>query len=101
MKDLHALSAVGAHSRHLHRMRADRKSVAAGALVEPGVEVTLRELDHSMAPLADEMVMMPFAAEAVARLARVVVERVHRAALAERSQRPVDGGETDTVAASS
>ena len=42
--------------------------------------------------------MMPLAAQAVADLARVVHQRIHRAALAERRQRPVDRGKPDPVA---
>lgn len=39
---------------------------------EPGIELAVDELDDAMAAGADEMVVVPVAAEAVARLAAVV-----------------------------
>ena len=52
-----------------------------------------------MAALADQMMVMLLAAEAVARLARVMAERIDGATFAECGERPVHGGEPDALAA--
>ena len=69
-----------------------------GALGEPRIQVAIDELDHAVAALTDEMVVVLLAAEPVARLARVMAERVDGAAVAECGQRPIHGREPDALA---
>ena len=66
---------------------------------EPFVHFAAFELGHAVAARADEMVVVPLAAQAVAGLARAVCELVDDAVLAEDRERPVDGGEADRIAA--
>ncbi len=100
MADLRDRAALGAHAGQFHRVAADRETVPARALGEPRVEVAVGELDHPVTPLADEVVMVALAAEPIADLARMMAERIDRPARAQRSQRPVHGGEADPLAAS-
>ena len=53
-----------------------------GEVGQPRVELAVAQLDDAVAPRAHEVVMMPLAAQAVARLTAVVGERVDDAALA-------------------
>ena len=66
---------------------------------KPFVHLAAFELGHTVATHADQMVVVPLAAEAIARLARPVRELVDDAVLAEERERPVDGGEADRIAA--
>ena len=70
---------------------------ARGRCVQPLVQPALRQLDDPVALGADEVVMVALAAEAVARLERVVRERVDDPVLGEGSERPVDGREADAL----
>lgn len=65
------------------------------SLGEPRIQVAIDELDHAVAALADQVVVMPVAAEAVARLSRVMVERINGTGFAESGQRPVHGRQPD------
>src|SRR5919201_2931925 len=78
-------------------MRADGEAVLRREVVEPRRQVAVTHLDDAMAAVADEVVVVTLAAEAVARLAGVVHQRVDDAALAEERQRPVDSGEADPL----
>jgi zinc/manganese transport system substrate-binding protein len=60
---------------------------------DPFVEPALLYLDHAMAPLAEQVVVMFVAAEAVALLASVVRQDVHDTVLAQQRERSVDRGE--------
>lgn len=62
----------GAAAGHLDRVRLEREAVLGSEIGEPGIELAVDELDDAMAAGADEMVVVPVAAEAVARLAAVV-----------------------------
>ena len=57
------------------------------------------ELDDAVAARADEMVVVPVSAEAVAELALAVGERVDHALVGEEPERAVDGGEPEPLAA--
>jgi hypothetical protein len=78
-------------------MRANRESVVGSASAEPRIEVAVGELDDPVALLADEVVMVALAAEAVADLASVVHQRIDGATTAEGRKRPVDRCEADTI----
>ena len=71
----------------------------ARSFAEPFVQLTAFEFGNAVAARADEMMVVPLAAQAVARLARPVRELVDDAVLAEEGKRPVDSGETDWIAA--
>jgi hypothetical protein len=86
-----------AHARHFDSVCADREAVIRRPGCEPRIEIAVAQLDHPMAPFADEVVMMSLAAQAVTGFAWAVHQRIHRAALAERRQRPVDSREPDAV----
>jgi zinc transport system substrate-binding protein len=73
--------------------------VLARSFPEPFVHLTAFEFGNAVAARADEMMVVPLAAQSVARLARPVRELVDDAVLAEEGKRPVDGGETDWIAA--
>lgn len=87
-----------ADAGRLDRVPADREAVPTRPLPDPGVEVAVGDLDDEVAALADEVMVMSFAAEAVAGLAGMVAERIDRAARAECRERPVDRRETDPLA---
>lgn len=72
--------------------------MACGPRSEPRIEITIPELDDAVAALADQVMVVALAAEAVADLTRVVHQRVDDAAIAEQRQRPVDGRQADAVA---
>ena len=78
-------------------MRTDRETVTTGALAEPRVEVAVTELDDKVAAFADEVVVVPFAAQPVAGLAGMVAQRVDCAATSERRERPVNGRQADAL----
>ncbi len=80
-------------------MGGDLESVSSAELGEAGPEVAVDELHHAMAIAADEMVVVAFAAEAVARLAGMVTQPVDGARLVQRCQRSVDGREADSLPA--
>lgn len=79
-------------------MRADRETVGRGADGEPRVKIAVGELYHPVAFLADEMVVVAAAAQAVTDLAGMVHERVDHASFAERGEGAVDGREADGLA---
>src|SRR4029079_18552085 len=83
----------------LQRVPGRREPVLTCGLPEPFVHLAAFELGHAVAARADEMVMVPLAAEAVTGLARPGRELVEDTVLAEKRKRPVDGGEADRVAA--
>jgi len=60
---------------------------------DPLVEPALLNLDDPVAPLAEQVMVMLVATEAVALLSAVVREDVDDTFLAEERERPVDGGE--------
>lgn len=90
--------ARGAAAGDLDRMRLEREAMLGSEIGEPGIELAIAELDDAVTPRADQMVMVSFAAEAVARLAPVVRQRVHDALLGQPAQRAVDGREAHTLA---
>jgi hypothetical protein len=65
---------------------------------EPAVEAAFLEFDDSVAAGADEVVMVPVAAKAVAALAGVVGEGIDDAVAGECVEGAVDGCESDPVA---
>jgi zinc/manganese transport system ATP-binding protein len=65
----------------------------------PAPEVAVDDLDHAVAPLTDEVVVVRIAAEPVAALALVVGERVDDPVLVEEGERPVHGREPDRLVA--
>src|SRR5262245_37170545 len=65
-------AAVGAEADDLDAMVGRDEAVPLGSGGHPVVEPALLHLDHAMAPLAEQMVVMLVAAEAVALLAAVV-----------------------------
>jgi hypothetical protein len=99
MAALRGCAAIGADAGRLDRVRADREAVRSGSLAEPEVQIAVDELDHPVAALADQMVVMLLATESVARLPRVMAERIDGATLAERRERPVHSREPDACAA--
>ena len=66
-----------------------------GVALHPLLEVAVPELDHPVAARAHQVVVVVATAESVAQLAGVVRERIDGAALVEKRECPVDGGETD------
>jgi len=66
---------------------------AGGDAVEPVAEIALPHLDDAVAALAEQMVVVRVAAEPVALLGAVVGEDVDDAALAQKRERAVDGGQ--------
>lgn len=69
-----------------------------GQPLEPGVELALLDLHNAVALGADEMVMVPLAAPAVAELSRVMGEGVDHSLLGEEPERPVDGRKPEALA---
>ena len=78
-------------------MAGGHEAVRLGDALEPGAQLAVLQLDDLVAVRADEMVMMAFAAPAVAKLARVVREGVDDAFVREQSQRAVDGREPEPL----
>ena len=74
------------------------EAVLARDLVEPRADVALVELDDSMTACAEEVMMVALGAQAVARLAWPMRQRVDHAVFAEQRDGAVDGGETDALA---
>ena len=62
---------------------------------DPFVEAAVLKLDDTMATRAHEMVVVVLAAQAVAKLAAVMGERVDHAPLVEQGEGAVDGGKTN------
>ena len=93
-----APSALRADARHLDAVRRHPEPVRVAEPRQPRVEVALVELDDAVAALADQVVVVSAAAQAVAGLARAVRERVDSAALGQRREGAVDGCEADALA---
>lgn len=70
--------------------------MVGGDTGEPAVEPALCDLDHPVAPRADQMVVVLVAAAAVADLTGVVAERIYETGVRERLQSPVDSREPET-----
>ena len=87
------LAAVGAEADDLDAMVGRDEAVLLRGGGDPVVEPALLHLDHAVAALAEQVVVMRVAAEPVALLAAVVREDVDDALLAEQRERAVDGGE--------
>src|SRR5262249_12776210 len=90
--------AVRADAGHLDAVSGDLETVGTAEPGEPRLQVALAELHHTVAALADEVMVVAAAAQAKARLAGTVRKRVDGAALRERGERPVDGREADAPA---
>src|SRR5439155_20950342 len=89
---------AGADAGDLDRVPGHREAVRGAEIVEPRVELALAQLDDAMTLRADEMVVVPFAAEAIADLARTMDERVDHTLLREQRERAVHGREADRLA---
>ena len=83
-------AAVGADPGDLDAVVGGDEAVPLRGLVHPAVEVAFLHLDDTMAALADEVVVVCLAAEAVALLAAVVGEDVDDARIAQEGERAVD-----------
>src|SRR5207253_1473645 len=88
------VTAVGADAADLDAVIRRDKAVARRRLVHPAVEIARLHFDDAMAALANEVVMVGFAAEAVALLPAVVGEDIDHAGVAEERERAVDGSQT-------
>ena len=91
--------ALRAEPRDFEGVRGGLEAVRPGCLSEPFVDLTALELGDAVAAGTDEMVVVPFAAQAVARLARPVCELIHDTVLAEQRKRAIDRGEAHRLAA--
>jgi hypothetical protein len=91
--------ALGTYPGHFHGVRVDGEAVLGGEAGQPRVELARAELDDPVALGADEVVVMPFAAKAVADLVGMMLQRIDDAVLAEEGERPVDGRQTDRLSA--
>lgn len=76
-------------------MPGDREPVGAAEAIEPGVELTLAELDDLMTLGTHEVVVVLLAAEAVTHLAGPVNERIDHAVAAQEAEGPVHRREPD------
>lgn len=89
-------SAAGwAEAAELELVPAGDEAVLAGSAARPVAEVAALELDHAMTTLADQMMVMPVTAEAIAALLGVVRERIDHPPVAQEVEGAVDGRETD------
>jgi hypothetical protein len=77
------LTAVGADAADLDAVVGGDETVTLCGLVHPAVEVALLHFDDAMAALAHEVVVVCFAAEAVALLPAVVGEDIDHAGVGE------------------
>ncbi len=80
-------------------MAGGDEAVLGGQPLEPGIELALPELHHPVAPVADEVMVMPVAAPAIAKLPLVVREDVDRTRVREEAERAVHRGEPEPLAA--
>ena len=82
---LRGLAAVAAEAGNLQPVACRDEAVAAGDLIEPGPELAVHELDDTVAVRADEVVVVPLGAPAIAELAGVVRDRVDDALLCQEA----------------
>lgn len=68
------------------------------SLLDPASRTAAFELDHTMAPAADHMVVVRLAAQAIAGLSRDVRQRIQNPALRKRSKCAVHRREPDRFA---
>ena len=78
-------------------MGRDFEPVSGAELGEAGAEIAVHELHHAMAVAADKMVVVAFAAEAVARLTWMVAQPVDGTGLVQGGEGAVDGREADPL----
>jgi hypothetical protein len=90
--------AVLAHADDLDVVRRGPESDLSRCRFDPAARAAPFQLDHAMAAATDDVVVVGFAAEAVARFSRDVRHCVQDSLLRERPQRAVHGCEPDRFA---
>jgi hypothetical protein len=76
-------------------VRTYRKLVLDRYPLQPVTQIAVVKLDDAMTFTADEVVMMAFAAQAVAELTGTVRQGIHNPTLVEERKRPVDRRQPD------
>ncbi len=94
-----SLAAVRAGAVDLDGVADVGEPVFGGHFSRPRLDLAIAHLDSRPAAAAHQVVVMVFRAATVDRLAGVVAQRVEQTGAGHRLQRPVDGGQTDVLAA--